>query len=211
MKPILFIFVIFLFGCKSNDKKIITSGEIINRTYYSHDLDWKIQIPKDYTVDTNEQKENSENSRNKNFKTPKGLRNIPTKLNLITFRKNQDNFFSSSLNSMDKNNLTYKELQEGIVESINLTYSSLKHTKHQLETSEIKIGEIIFNRIQIKVFKKTTGDLIIKQDIYNSLVDNKIFSASINYNSELEKEIMEKAFFESLESKKTLGNTVYNK
>ena len=211
MKPILFIFVIFSFGCNSNDKKIITSGEIINRTYYSRDLDWKIQIPKNYTVDTNEQKENSENRRNKNFKTPKGLRNIPTKLNLITFRKNQDNFFSSSLNSMDKNNLTYKELQEGIVESINLTYSSLKHTKHQLETSEIKIGEIIFNRIQIKVFKKTTGDLIIKQDIYNSLVDNKVFSASINYNSELEKEIMEKAFFESLESKKTLGNTVYNK
>lgn len=127
---------------------------------------------------------------------------MPTDLNLITFRKGQDNFFSSSVTSMNNTNLTFPKLQEALVRTINQTYSNLKNTQYKLQTSETTIGDISFNKIQIQVYDKTTGELIIKQDIYNSLVDNKIFSASINYNSEKEKEVMEEVFFKSVKSKK---------
>ncbi|WP_157593732.1 hypothetical protein [Pontibacter actiniarum] len=133
---------------------------------------------------------------------PEGFKNVPTDLNLITFRKGQDNFFSSSVTSMNNTNLTFPKLQEALVRTINQTYSNLKNTQYKLQTSETTIGDISFNKIQIQVYDKTTGELIIKQDIYNSLVDNKIFSASINYNSEKEKEVMEEVFFKSVKSKK---------
>ncbi|ARS37014.1 hypothetical protein CA264_17150 [Pontibacter actiniarum] len=103
---------------------------------------------------------------------------------------------------MNNTNLTFPKLQEALVRTINQTYSNLKNTQYKLQTSETTIGDISFNKIQIQVYDKTTGELIIKQDIYNSLVDNKIFSASINYNSEKEKEVMEEVFFKSVKSKK---------
>ncbi|GHA51842.1 hypothetical protein GCM10007103_35350 [Salinimicrobium marinum] len=72
----------------------------------------------------------------------------------------------------------------------------------------MKIGNLVFKKIQIEVRNASTGELIINQDLYNTLVDNKVFSASINYNSDQEKEVMERAFFKSVESKKTLGNNI---
>ena len=109
-------------GCNSNEKRIISSGEIIDSTYYSRELDWNIQIPEDYTVDTDEKLEKSMDLRDEIFKTPDGFKNVPTDLNLITFRKGQDNFFSSSVTSIDSTNLTFPVLQEAIVKSIDRTY-----------------------------------------------------------------------------------------
>ncbi|WP_189606401.1 hypothetical protein [Salinimicrobium marinum] len=132
MKPILLLLMFFIVGCNSSDKRIISSGEIIDSTYYSRELDWNIEIPEEYIVDTDEKLEKSTDLRDEIFKTPDGFKNVPTDLNLITFRKGQDNFFSSSVTSMDSTNLTFPVLQDAIVKSIDRTYSSLENTKHTI-------------------------------------------------------------------------------
>jgi len=166
----------------------VANGNIENNIFICKLFDWKIAIPEGFKVT---ELKTAEDLQNKGYTFIK--KNIPeaTTINstppiLIGFERNKYNYFSSSYESLkgDKK-VTLEEHKNFSVQLLTNTYAKVKELKSDIKTSNLKLGQHPFYKIVIRLYNGKNDRLVLTQEIYNTFINDHLFSASINYTNEI--------------------------
>lgn len=166
---------------------VTENGKTENNIYSCYLFDWKIAIPAGYTITAQKRTEELEKKGYEALQSevPKGLKINPHPTQLIGFELDKYNYFNCSFESLigtQKMSLEeHKNFSEKLIKG---TYSKIEQLKVELTTSDLKLGGHDFYKIQIRVYNALNDKLLIIQELYNSYIDNHLFSASINYTNE---------------------------
>lgn len=192
---------------KLNGNEILTIdapeyGKLENGIYTCNLFEWKINIPENYNVTDLKRTEELEN---KGYEATKNA-NPDVKVNphptqLIGFEKDKYNTFKSSYESLvGTKKVTLEEHKKFSEKLLSDTYSKIKEVKFELfSSSDIKLGKYIFYKIQIRLFNAKNDKLLLTQELYNTFINNHLFSVSINYTNEEDGMLLNYTFKKSLE------------
>lgn len=105
---------------------------------------------------------------------------------MIGFERNKYNYFSSSYESLkgDKK-VTLEEHKNFSVQLLTNTYAKIKELKSEIKASNLNLGPHQFYKITIRLYNTKNDRLVLTQEIYNTFINNHLFSASINYTNEI--------------------------
>ena len=192
---------------KVNKDEILTvtareNGKVENGIYTCNLFDWKITIPENYKITDLKRTEELEN---KGYEATKNANpNIkinPHPTQLIGFEKDKYNTFKSSFESLvGTKKVTLGEHKKFSEQLLSDTYSKIKELKFELSSSsDIKLGKYIFYKIQIRLYNAKNDELLLTQELYNTFIDNHLFSVSINYRNEEDGMLLNYTFKKSLE------------
>lgn len=198
-KSIILVFSVFLISCSSNSQK--ENGTIENGIYTCHLFEWKIKIPKNYTVRTLQQKQELEETGYNAIEgnTPDGITVRKNRPDLIGFGIDERNFFSSSFESLKgTKKMTLLEHQKFVAELTNNAYSEVSALEFEQNLDTEKIGKHEFYTIETKLYNAKTKELLLTQWIYNTFIGENLFSASINYTNEKVYAVLVENFKQSL-------------
>ena len=166
---------------------VAENGKIENDIYSCYLFDWKIAIPAGYNITEQKRTEELEKKGYEALKSevPNGLKINPHPTQLIGFELDKYNYFNCSFESLiGTKQMTLEEHKIFSEKLIKGTYSKIEQLKVELTTSDLKLGKYDFYKIQIRVYNALNDKLLIIQELYNSYIDNHLFSASINYTNE---------------------------
>ena len=166
----------------------VTNGKIENNIFICNLFDWKIAIPEGFKVT---ELKTAEELQNKGYtfiknNVPEGTVVHSTPPILIGFERNKYNYFSSSYESLkgDKK-VTLEEHKNFSVQLLTNTYIKIKELKSEIKASNLKLGPRQFYKITIRLYNAKNDMLVLTQEIYNTFINNHLFSASINYTNEI--------------------------
>ena len=166
----------------------VTNGKIENNIFICNLFDWKIAIPEGFKVT---ELKTAEELQNKGYtfiknNVPEGTVVHSTPPILIGFERNKYNYFSSSYESLkgDKK-VTLEEHKNFSVQLLTNTYIKIKELKSEIKASNLKLGPRQFYKITIRLYNAKNDRLVLTQEIYNTFINNHLFSASINYTNEI--------------------------
>ena len=166
----------------------VTNGKIENNIFICNLFDWKIVIPEGFKVT---ELKTAEELQNKGYtfiknNAPEGTVVHSTPPILISFERNKYNYFSSSYESLkgDKK-VTLEEHKNFSVQLLTNTYIKIKELKSEIKASNLKLGPRQFYKITIRLYNAKNDRLVLTQEIYNTFINNHLFSASINYTNEI--------------------------
>ncbi len=166
----------------------VTNGKIENNIFICNLFDWKIAIPEGFKVT---ELKTAEELQNKGYtfiknNAPEGTVVHSTPPILIGFERNKYNYFSSSYESLkgDKK-VTLEEHKNFSVQLLTNTYIKIKELKSEIKASNLKLGPRQFYKITIRLYNAKNDRLVLTQEIYNTFINNHLFSASINYANEI--------------------------
>ena len=166
----------------------VTNGKIENNIFICNLFDWKIAIPEGFKVT---ELKTAEELQNKGYtfiknNAPEGTVVHSTPPILIGFERNKYNYFSSSYESLkgDKK-VTLEEHKNFSVQLLTNTYTKIKELKSEIKASNLKLGPRQFYKITIRLYNAKNDRLVLTQEIYNTFINNHLFSASINYTNEI--------------------------
>jgi hypothetical protein len=191
---------------KLNRNEILTidvpeNGKVENGIYTCNLFDWKITIPENYKITDVKRTEELEN---KGYEATKnanpGIKINPHPTQLIGFEKAKYNTFKSSFESLiGTKKVTLEEHKKFSEQLLSDTYSKIKELKFELSSSsDIKLGKYIFYKIQIRLYNAKNDELLLTQELYNTFIDNHLFSVSINYRNEEDGMLLNYTFKKSL-------------
>ena len=166
----------------------VTNGKIENNIFICNLFDWKIAIPEGFKVT---ELKTAEELQNKGYtfiknNVPEGTVVHSAPPILIGFERNKYNYFSSSYESLkgDKK-VTLEEHKNFSVQLLTNTYIKIKELKSEIKASNLKLGPRQFYKITIRLYNAKNDRLVLTQEIYNTFINNHLFSASINYTNEI--------------------------
>lgn len=166
----------------------VTNGKIENNIFICNLFDWKIAIPEGFKVT---ELKTAEELQNKGYTFIKNNAQEGTVVHstppiLIGFERNKYNYFSSSYESLkgDKK-VTLEEHKNFSVQLLTNTYTKIKELKSEIKASNLKLGPRQFYKITIRLYNAKNDRLVLTQEIYNTFINNHLFSASINYTNEI--------------------------
>ena len=166
----------------------VSNGKIENNIFICNLFDWKIAIPKGFKVT---ELKTSEELQNKGYTFIKNNVQEATSIHskpllLIGFERNKYNYFSSSYESLkgDKK-VTLEEHKNFSVQLLTNTYAKIKELKSEIKASNLNLGPHQFYKITIRLYNTKNDRLVLTQEIYNTFINNHLFSASINYTNEI--------------------------
>ena len=166
----------------------VTNGKIENNIFICNLFDWKIAIPEGFKVT---ELKTAEELQNKGYtfiknNAPEGTVVHSTPPILIGFERNKYNYFSSSYESLkgDKK-VTLEEHKNFSVQLLTNTYTKIKELKSEIKASNLKLEPRQFYKITIRLYNAKNDRLVLTQEIYNTFINNHLFSASINYTNEI--------------------------
>jgi hypothetical protein len=166
----------------------VTNGKIENNVFICNLFDWKIAIPEGFKVT---ELKTAEELQNKGYTFIKNNAPEDTVVHskppiLIGFERNKYNYFSSSYESLkgDKK-VTLEEHKDFSVQLLTNTYTKIKELKSEIKASNLKLGPRQFYKITIRLYNAKNDRLVLTQEIYNTFINNHLFSASINYTNEI--------------------------
>ncbi len=191
---------------KLNGNEILTievpeNGKVENGIYTCNLFDWKITIPENYKITDIKRIEELEN---KGYEATKnanpGIKVNPHPTQLIGFEKDKYNSFRSSYESLvGKKEMTLEEHKKFSEQLLSDTYSKIKELKFELSSSDIKLGKYNFYKIQIRLYNAKNDELLLTQELYNSYINNHLFSVSIGYTNVDDGILLNYTFTKSLE------------
>lgn len=147
------------------------NGTIQNGIYSCLKFNWKIQIPENYPLDA------------ATVVLPNGTVISQNPSHLVGFGIDGRNTFLASLEPLAGSNIkSLEDHKEFMIQLYNDTYSKIETLKFELSSSNMKIGNYDFYKIQTKLYDPKTKELLLTQDLYNSFVNDHLFSVNINYN-----------------------------
>ena len=200
MKPkfLFILLIIFSDSLFSQEKKEVIKGDeliiqapengkIENGTYICNRFDWKITIPEGYEIIDQKRVEELENKGYKALKEelPNGIKVNPHPTQLIGFGIDKYNYFKSSFESLaGTKKFTLEEHKKFVEQLLRDTYSKIKELKFELVSSDIKLGKHNFYKIQIRLYNAKNDNLLLTQELYNSFINENLFSVSINYTNQ---------------------------
>ena len=158
-------------GSNNQPLKATPNGKIENGTYTCLKFNWKMQIPSGYQMDA------------ATVILPNGTIISQNTSHLIGFGVDGRNTFLASFESLTGSEIkSLEEHKAFMIQLFNDTYSKIETLKFELNSSTMKIGNYDFYTIQTKLYDPKTNELLLTQDLYNSFIDNHLFSVNINYN-----------------------------
>ncbi len=191
---------------KLNGNEILTievpeNGKVENGIYSCNLFDWKITIPENYKITDIKRTEELES---KGYDAAKnanpGIKVNPHPTQLIGFEKDKYNTFKSSYESLvGKKKMTLEEHKKFSEQLLSDIYSKIKELKFELSSSDIKIGKYSFYKIQIRLYNGKNEKLLLTQELYNTYIDNHLFSVSIDYTNVEDGILLNYIFTKSLE------------
>lgn len=191
---------------KSNKSEILTvttreNGKVENGIYTCNLFDWKITIPENYKITDLKRTEELENKGYEATKIANPNINInPHPTQLIGFEKEKYTYFKSSFESLiGTKKMTLEEHKKFSQQLLSDTYSKIKEIKCEISSSDIQLGKYSFYKIEIRVYNPKNDSLLLTQELYNSFINNHLFSVSINYRSLEDGIILNYAFTKSME------------
>ena len=178
------------------------NGGISNGTYTCNLFDWKIEIPPGYEVTSVRRVEELQRKGYEAAKTslPNGITVRVNPTHLIGFGIDKRNAFSASFESLaGTKKMNLEQRGDFVAKLLSDTYSKVEGLKFDVEKSFVTIGEYNFYKIHVKLYSAKTGEQLLIQDLYNSMVKENLFSASINYTSEEVGKLLTSNFYKSLD------------
>jgi hypothetical protein len=177
------------------------NGKLENGIYSCNLFDWKITIPENYKITDIKRTEELEN---KGYEAAKnanpGIKVNPHPTQLIGFEKDKYNTFKASYESLvGKKKMTLEEHKTFSEQLLSETYSKIKELKFELSSSDIKLGEYSFYKTQIRLYNAKNDKLLLTQELYNTYIDNHLFSVSIGYTNVEDGILLNYTFTKSLE------------
>jgi hypothetical protein len=200
-KTFLLLLTILLISCNSKSQSNSKNGIIENGIYTCNLFEWKIKIPENYTVRTLKQKEDLEEVGYDKVKkeTPDGVTVRKNRPHLIGFGLDDKNYFSSSLESLKGTKiLPLPEHQKFLAKLTSDTYSKINGIEFNQKLSSEKIGKYDFYKIESEIYNQKTSELLLTQVVYNTYIDENLFSISINYSDEKVNKVLTENFVNSL-------------
>lgn len=156
------------------------NGKTENSVYTCNRFDWKIKIPENYIITRVKNSTGVAASK----ALPNGTAAKPYTPHLISFQVDSRNTFVASFESLAGSTITSLEAHKDfMVKLLNDTYSSIPTLKFDLNSSTMKIGKYDFYKVETRLYDYKTGELLLTQDLYNSFIDNHLFSVNINFNN----------------------------
>ncbi len=162
------------------------NGKIENNVYICYRFDWKIKIPMNYEITDIKRIEELEKKGYEAVKKelPNGTTVRRNRPHLVGFGVDKRNTFSSSFESLTGTKIvSLEEHKNFMIKLLNDTYSNIETLKFELTSTDMKLGKYDFYKIQTKLYDPKTGELLLTQDLYNSFIDNHLFSVNINFNN----------------------------
>ncbi len=181
-------------SCTQTDpNKEIDEGIVEENTYTSQELGWTINIPDKWeVVSRDELQEKMSMGEEAIEETYEEDIDASTVKNLISFKKDQFNIFTSTSQPFDEEYPNqWNEVNTEIRGMLYHTYVS-KGIKVDSSSSETVIDGQKFYVSSFALYSPK-GELILNQDMYSCLRNDIDFAATLNYNNPVDKEIMEKA------------------
>lgn len=197
-KIVLILLIIYSNSLFSQDKKEVIkadeltlefpeNGKIENGIYTCNRFDWKVSIPEGYTI--TDQK-NTEELENKGYaalskEMPNGIRINKHPTQLIGFEIGKyDNFKSSFESLIGTKKMTLEEHKKFSEQLLRDTYSKIKELKFELTSTDLQLGKHSFYKVQIRLYNAKNDQLLLTQELYNSFINDHLFSVSLNYTNE---------------------------
>ena len=175
------------------------NGTVKDGSYVCNRFDWKINIPKNYTLtkvqelETLEKKGNTELK--KNLPHNVTIQNI---IHLIGFYLDSKNTFSASFTPFNNKEITFEQNEKRNLDLLKQSCSKINNAKFDFKTSNVKIGKYNFHKIKVAGYNASNNQLVITQIYYNSLIKDHLFGVLISYNNEKEGKLLENNFLNSL-------------
>ena len=197
------ICLISLFSCKQPDpNKQVDEGNVKGEIYHSNEIGWSIKIPSGWTIISRDETEKRDKLGSDAFKKSSGIEVDAKALkHLISFRKDQTNFFFSSAEP-------FKEEYPGEYKKNNITtdsiiYKTVKDQGIRMDTASGKetIQGLDFNTFSMIIYG-TNGKEVARQIMYSKLMNGFDFSVVIVYNNEKDKILLLNNWKESHFAKK---------
>ena len=163
------------------------NGKIENGIYICNRFDWKISIPEGYKITDQKRTEELENKGYEalNKEMPNGIRVNKHPTQLIGFEIGKYDYFKSSFESLiGTKKVTLEEHKKFGEQLLRDTYSKVKELKFELTSTDLKLGKYNFYKIQIRLYNAKNDKLLLTQELYNSFINEHLFSVSINYTNE---------------------------
>ena len=195
----LLVILILLTSCKKNNSnEHIDEFNSDSNIYNSKEIGWTITIPNDWKVTTKKQSNKDTNKGKEIIENQIGSEiNISGLKNLIGFQKNAFNRFQSTSQPFE---IEYPgEWEENNVLLKKLMYDTFTEQEMKIDTSAttvVKIDGLDFQTYEFTIYAPD-GKEIIRQQIYNRLINGFDFAVNINYNNEADKKEMVDAWVNS--------------
>lgn len=178
------------------------NGKLENGVYTCNLFDWKITIPDNYQI--TDQKRTEELERKGYEATKSANPNVkinPHPTQLIGFEKDKYTHFKASFESLDgTKKVTLEEHKKFSEQLLSDTYSKIKQLKYEISSSDIKLGKYSFYKIVIRIYNPKDDTLLLTQELYNSFINNHLFSVAINYRSLDDGILLNYTFTKSMEN-----------
>lgn len=164
------------------------NGKIENNTFICNKFDWKMSIPEGFRVIEHTKVLELEKKGMAVFQTNSPM---PTTIStnsshLIGFERNKYNYFSSSYETLKgTKKINLEEHKNFSVQLLTNTYSKIKELKSEINTSNLQLGPHKCYKIMIRLYNIKNDQLVVTQEIYNTFINDHLFSASINYTNEI--------------------------
>jgi hypothetical protein len=178
------------------------NGKIENGIYICNRFDWKISIPEGYKITDQKRTEELENKGYEALQKemPNGIRLNKHPTQLVGFEIGKYDYFKSSFESLiGRNKVTLEEHKKFVEQLLRDTYSKVKELKLELTSTDLKLGKYNFYKIQIRLYNAKKDKLLLTQELYNSFINEHLFSVSINYANEEVGMLLNYTFEKSME------------
>lgn len=193
---------------ESNNKETSTvtpvdqteNGKIENNVYTCYRFDWKIKIPINYEITDVKSIEELE-KKGYEATNPNGTTVRQYRPHLIGFGVDKRNTFTASFEPLKGTKITsLEEHKNFMIKLLNDTYSNIETLKFELSSATMKIGNYEFYKIRTKLYDPKTNELLLTQDLYNSFINDNLFSVNINFNNPNVGKLLTDNFISSLEN-----------
>lgn len=195
---LLLSFTLFIACGQKDPNKQIDEGSVKGELYKSSDIGWSIEIPKGWSVVSKDQIDQNEEKGQKAIEKTTGQKFDTQHLkHLISFQKNQFNFFASTSEPFKEEYPgEYQKNSKMLQHLIYQTYLD-NHIKADSSSGKEIIDGIEFNTFYTTIYAPGGDRVILNQIMYNKLINGYDFGVNINYNNEEDKKVMMEAFKKS--------------
>lgn len=183
-------------ACKDKDPNShIEEGVVKEDTYFSKEIGWSIDLPKDWDVVESDMQKKIQKKGLKAIQEANDIEvDVSGLKNLISFKKDQFNLFLSTSEPFE---LAYEgeweENHEAVKDFITTTYA-----KNGIDYDESSTSIETIDGLEFKTFTFTlydpNGKVLLKQAMYGRHINGYDFSVCINYNNDDDRDVMLKAF-----------------
>lgn len=184
-------------SCTSDPNKEIDEGHVEGNIYTSNEVGWTMEIPEGWEVMTKKESiEHTEKGAKAIGEVYDGEFDTDGLKDLIGFKKNPYNAFTSTSQLFEEEYPDqWHEINNELKE---LLYNTFVNQGIKVDTfSSSKIIDGQHFAVFTSALYTTDGTLVLTQDLYSCLRNGYDFGVSLNYNNPIDKETLEKVWFNS--------------